>query len=55
MNAAANKPLVEKVRGGKGGGGAIVTDFGRLILNEYETMEKVVKEFAEKLNTEINL
>jgi molybdate transport system regulatory protein len=55
MNKASNKPVVKKLRGGKGGGGAIVTDFGKLILSEYEAMESVVKRFAEKLNTEINL
>jgi molybdate transport system regulatory protein len=55
MNTSSSKPIVEKLRGGKGGGGAVVTDFGRLILVEYNAMEKVVNEFKEKLNTEINL
>lgn len=55
MNAATDKPLVRKLRGGKGGGGALLTDYGRVILNEYVAIEGVVSEFTKKLNTEINL
>lgn len=55
MNSVVNKPVVEKKRGGVGGGGVIVTDFGNFILKEYEAMEAVVNKFTEKLNTEVNL
>lgn len=55
MNNTVDKPVVEKLRGGKGGGGAVITDFGKLILKEYEAMEEEVNRFAKKLNTEINL
>jgi molybdate transport system regulatory protein len=55
VNAASASPVIEKVRGGKGGGGAVLTDYGKLILKEYEAIEKVVIQFKIKLNTEINL
>jgi molybdate transport system regulatory protein len=55
VNAASASPVIEKVRGGKGGGGAVLTDYGKLILKEYEAIEKVVTQFKIKLNTEINL
>ncbi len=55
MNKASGKNLIQKVRGGKGGGGAQLTDYGLLILREYKAIEGMVKQFEEKLNTEINL
>jgi molybdate transport system regulatory protein len=55
VNAASASPVLEKARGGKGGGGAVLTDYGKLILKEYEAIEKVVNQFKIKLNTEINL
>ena len=55
MNNINNKPLVIKLRGGKGGGGAILTDFGKLIINEYDVLETEVQRFVKKLNTEINM
>ena len=55
MNTATDKTIVEKLRGGKGGGGALLTDYGRFILKEYVAIEDTVNEFAKKLNTEINL
>lgn len=55
MNNISGKPLVEKVRGGKGGGGATVSDYGKFILKEYEAIEKMVMKFNKKLNMEINL
>ncbi len=55
MNKASGQALIQKVRGGKGGGGAQLTDYGTLILNEYKAIEGMVEKFKEKLNTEINL
>jgi len=55
VNAASAAPIHKKVRGGKGGGGAVLTDYGKLILKEYEAIEHMVKRFNQKLNTEINL
>lgn len=55
VNAACASPVLEKVRGGIGGGGAVLTDYGSLLLEEYEAIEKVVNQFSKKLNTEINI
>ncbi len=55
INRTARKPLVEKLRGGNGGGGARITDYGSFILGEYGAIEREVKLFADRLNVEINL
>ena len=40
MNGAFREPVVEAAIGGRGGGGARVTDFGREALNRYRAMEE---------------
>ena len=40
MNGAFREPLVEAATGGRGGGGARVTDFGRDALAKYQAMEE---------------
>jgi molybdate transport system regulatory protein len=55
INTVSNKPVVKKIRGGKGGGGAQITDYGMLVLTEFEAMERVIEGFTKKLNTEINI
>jgi len=40
MNTAFREPLVAAATGGKGGGGATVTDFGRQALKSYRAMEE---------------
>ena len=40
MNGAFREPLVEAATGGRGGGGARVTDFGREALAKYQAMEE---------------
>lgn len=55
INTVSSKPVVNKIRGGKGGGGAKITDYGMLILSEFEAMERVIEGFTKKLNTEINI
>ena len=40
MNQCFKKPLVVSVTGGKGGGGAILTDDGEKIIQLYRKMEK---------------
>jgi len=39
MNQCFNSPVVETLTGGKAGGGAAVTDFGREVLQRYREME----------------
>ena len=40
MNTAFREPMVEAATGGRGGGGAQVTDFGREALDRYRAMEE---------------
>lgn len=40
MNTAFREPVVTAATGGKGGGGATVTDFGREALKRYQAMEE---------------
>lgn len=50
MNAGSDRPLVEKVTGGTGGGGATLTDAGRQALQQYRELTRqlhaVVERFA---------
>lgn len=39
LNASFSEPLVLTAVGGKSGGGAIVTDFGRRVVEDYHHME----------------
>jgi molybdate transport system regulatory protein len=55
MNQIASSPVVLKQRGGSGGGGATLTDYGKRILNEFNLIEVEVQKFLKRLNTEINL
>ncbi|MBP1223404.1 winged helix-turn-helix domain-containing protein [Flavobacterium sp. 1355] len=48
MNQRAENPLVEKLLGGKGGGGARLTDAGEKAIAVFYEIEKRIKEFAEK-------
>ncbi len=54
INNVVGSPVVEKSRGGNGGGGAVLTSFGKNLLREYEAIEQQVSKFSRQLNTEIN-
>ena len=57
MNRSFREPIVEAATGGKGGGGAQVTEFGSTVLAKYQLMEKTaiaavnphIPEFADLL------
>lgn len=55
INISAKEPLIIKKRGGVGGGGAILSQYGKILLNEYSIIEKQIIKFQNQLNTEINL
>lgn len=55
INELAPAPVVVKQRGGKGGGGAELSDYGKLLLTEYSFIQKQVELFNKQLNTEINI
>ena len=48
MNQRAEKPLVEKLLGGKGGGGAQLTEAGKNAIKTFYEVEKRVQEFVNK-------
>ncbi|MGM8362384.1 winged helix-turn-helix domain-containing protein [Flavobacterium sp. ARAG 55.4] len=50
MNQRAGSPLVEKILGGKGGGGARLTSTGEKAIVTFYEIEKRIKDFAEKEN-----
>ena len=50
INQVASQPVVIKQRGGAGGGGATLSSYGKRILGEYKTIERVAQGFARKLN-----
>ncbi len=54
-NRAASQPLVTKQRGGTGGGGAILTAYGVMVLREYGDIEREVVKFTKRLNAELNM
>ncbi len=46
MNASFKKPLVDLATGGRHGGGASVTDFGREVLSMYRALQKKLADDA---------
>jgi len=51
MNKLSDKPLVEKRLGGKEGGGAVVTEEGKKIIQKFYELQTKVEDF---LSTESN-
>jgi len=50
MNNLAGEPLVERVAGGKGGGGTRLTPRGVQLVNNFRMIEQVHNDFLERLN-----
>lgn len=48
MNKRAESPLVEKLLGGKGGGGAKLTEAGERAIAVFYEIEKRIKDFAQQ-------
>lgn len=44
LNAMFRAPLVESTRGGPGGGGAVLTETGRAVLEHFRAMEGAAKD-----------
>lgn len=53
MNNLADRPLLERAVGGKGGGGAALTDAGRELVATFRTVEAEHARFLERLNREL--
>ena len=47
-NTRAESPLVNSSTGGKGGGGATLTDYGRKLVNTFETINSNCWKFLDK-------
>lgn len=52
MNNLAGEALVERVAGGKGGGGTRLTKRGEQLVDNFRTIERVHDDFLERLNTQ---
>jgi molybdate transport system regulatory protein len=50
INSTFAEPLIERVHGGKGGGAAHLTEFGKTVVSDYREMEeKALKVFSAPL------
>jgi molybdate transport system regulatory protein len=50
MNNLAGEPLVERLTGGKGGGGTRLTPRGEQLVKNFRLLEQVHRDFVEQLN-----
>ena len=51
MNNLSEKPILEKISGGKGGGGSRLTEYGKKIIKEWEKLEENYFRFLENLDS----
>lgn len=49
MNAAAGEPLVEVAQGGRTGGGAWLTDFGKRAIRQFNDLEKALQNESQRV------
>jgi len=54
MNKLANKPLVTKVTGGKGGGGTVITSHAKELIQSYEEISILHKNYFSTLENSFN-
>lgn len=52
MNGLAGEPLVERLTGGRGGGGTRLTGRGRRLVDNFHVIEKEHRRFLEQLNAQ---
>ena len=55
MNTHSNKPLVTSSTGGKGGGGASLTDTGERAIQLFREVEQDMRDFMDKRSARITL
>ncbi|OON62120.1 molybdenum-dependent transcriptional regulator [Massilia sp. KIM] len=55
MNNLAGEPLVERLTGGKGGGGTRLTARGQQLVDNFRKIEQVHHEFLERLNRQAGM
>jgi len=49
INNLADKPLVERLTGGKGGGGTTLTDYGKQVIGQFSVLQEEHRKFLENL------
>ena len=49
MNNLSEKPLVDRMTGGKGGGGTVLTREGKLVIEQYRVVQEEHRKFLENL------
>ncbi len=54
MNKLANKPLVTKVTGGKGGGGTVITSHAKELIKAFYELETLQKNYLKTLENSFN-
>lgn len=52
MNRKASSPLVERVAGGKGGGGTKLTKEGKRVLEKFEWLQGKIRDFVKEVGEE---
>ena len=55
VNIRAQKPVVKMSIGGKGGGGAILTQYGKSLINAFESINENCYKFLDNQLTKITL
>ncbi len=55
MNKVAAKPLVITVTGGKGGGGAHITEYGKAVIETFDNINQKCWQFLDKELKQISL
>jgi molybdate transport system regulatory protein len=50
INNLSSFPVVESKSGGKGGGKTVLTEYGKKILNDYKTIENLIKKISSEIN-----
>ncbi|MCE1272963.1 MAG: TOBE domain-containing protein [Chlorobiales bacterium] len=53
MNNLSDKPLVDRMSGGKGGGGTVLTREGRQVIEQYRIVQEEHRKFLENLEERI--
>ncbi len=49
INNLADQPLVERLTGGKGGGGTTLTDYGKTVVRQYQVLQEEHRKFLANL------
>jgi len=55
LNGHFTEPVVISQRGGKGGGSAVVTEYGHITINEFRAFQQKFREFLADNSKNINL